>query len=217
MMKLLSVNVSLPKTVEYRGRQVETGIFKEPVSGRVWVRRLNLDGDAQADLKVHGGVDKAVYAYASENYDYWKRELERNDLSFGQFGENLTLEGMTEDVVRVGDVYRIGGATVEVSQPRSPCFKLALKMGNPRFLKIFLASRRTGFYLRVLEEGEVEAGDDVKLIEQDPTALSVRQVVELSYFDRENVEQLKAAVKMRALSAPWHEDFSERLRDGETR
>ncbi len=158
-MKLLSVNVSPPKEVAHGGKTVTTGIFKEPVDGRVMLRTLNLDGDGQADLTGHGGIYKAAYAYSVENYDYWKRELGRTDFTFGQFGENLTVEGMLEDEIHVGDVFRAGGALVEVTQPRVPCYKLGIKMGLRGFEKTFLASRRVGFYLRVLEEGEVGADD----------------------------------------------------------
>jgi MOSC domain-containing protein YiiM len=150
--------------------------FKEPVLFRVRVRRLNLEGDAQADLRVHGGPDKAVYAYDLGGYEHWRRELGL-ELPFGQFGENLTVEGMPETEVRIGDVYGIGTAVLQVSQPRSPCYKLAMKMERPRFLKPFLASGRTGFYLRVLEEGEIGAGDEIELIEAGPSGATVEKVV----------------------------------------
>ncbi|MGH7563069.1 MAG: MOSC domain-containing protein, partial [Gemmatimonadota bacterium] len=143
--QLLSVNVSLPRPVEHEHETVWTGIFKEPIAGRVALRRLNLDGDRQADLSVHGGVDKAVYAYPVEHYDHWRRELGR-DLPFGQFGENFTVSGMLEASTSIGDVYLIGTAVVQVTQPRTPCFKLGIRMGDRRFLRPFLASGRTGFY-----------------------------------------------------------------------
>src|SRR5215204_7170573 len=158
-MKLLSVNVSPPAEVVHGGKTVTTGIFKEPVDGRVMLRTLNLDGDGQADLIGHGGIHKAAYAYSVENYEYWKRELGRTDFTFGQFGENFTVEGMLEDAVHIGDVFRVGDALVEVTQPRVPCYKLGLKMGLKGFEKKFLASCLVGFYLRVLEEGEVGVGD----------------------------------------------------------
>ena len=211
-MRILSVNVSLPKIVEYKGDKVETGIFKEPVADRVMVRKLNLDGDRQADLSVHGGENKAVYVYSIENYEYWKLELGRDDFNHGQFGENLTVEGMTDDVVRIGDVFNVGGASVQVTQPRPPCYKLAIKMENPKFLKLFLASRRTGFYLRVLEEGVVGAGDEFELIERDPEPLTVEETVSLSYFDRDNLERAQAALRVKALAPGWREGFAERLR-----
>ena len=152
-MKLLSVNVSPPKEVSYNGKRIKTGIFKEPVSGRTMMRRLNIDGDGQGDLSVHGGIHKAVYAYPVEHYDYWKQELGRNDLTYGKFGENLTVEGMLEETVYIGDVFRIGDALVEVSQPRVPCFKLGMKMRDPQIVKPFLESERVGFYVRVVGRG----------------------------------------------------------------
>ncbi len=211
-MRILSVNVSLPKIVDYRGEKVETGIFKEPVADRLMVRVLNLDGDRQADLRVHGGADKAVYVYSIENYEYWKHELGRDDLTYGQFGENLTVEGMTDDAVRIGDVFRVGSASVQVSQPRLPCYKLAIKMENPKFPKLFLLSRRTGFYLRVLEEGDVGVGDEFELIERDAEPLTVEETVNLSYFDRENLERVQAVLRVKALPSGWREGFEEQLR-----
>ncbi len=174
-MRLLAVHVGRPRDVIHRGRIVRTAIFKDPVLFRVAVRRLNLDGDRQADLRVHGGPDKAVYAYDLGGYKYWRREV-RVDFPFGQFGENLTVEGMPETEVRVGDAYRIGTAVLQVSQPRSPCFKLALKMERPAFLKAFLASGRTGFYFRVLEEGEIGAGDDIQLLSREPESVTVERM-----------------------------------------
>jgi MOSC domain-containing protein YiiM len=211
-MSILSVNVSLPKIVEYGGEKVETGIFKEPVAGRVMLRKLNLDGDGQADLRVHGGVDKAVYVYSVDNYEYWKHELGRDDLSYGQFGENFTVEGMADDVVRIGDAFKVGGAFVQVTQPRTPCYKLAIKMENPKFPKLFLASRRPGFYLRVLQEGDVGAGDELELIERDPEPLTVEETLNLYYFDRENLERAQAALRVKALPLGWRDGFEERLR-----
>ncbi len=180
MAKLLSVNVALPRSVEHRGLTVRTGIYKEPVSGRVRVGRLNLEGDAQADLRVHGGPDKAVYAYDLSGYEHWRRELSR-ELPCGQFGENLTVEGMPETDVRIDDVYRIGGALLQVSQPRSPCGKLIMKMGLPGFAESFIASGRTGFYFRVLEEGEIGAGDAIELVSRDPSGITVERMTRLTY------------------------------------
>ena len=170
--KLLSVNVGLPRSVESRGRTVRTGIFKEPVLFRIHVGRLNVDGDRQADLRVHGGPEKAVYAYDLSGYAHWRRELSREP-AFGQFGENLTVDGLPETEVRIGDAYRIGGALLQVSEPRSPCFKLAMKMELPVFPKVFLAAGRTGFYLRVLEEGEIRAGDTIALIWREAGQVTV--------------------------------------------
>jgi MOSC domain-containing protein YiiM len=182
-MKLLSVNVSLPKEMDYRGKKILTGIFKTPVTGRVMVRSLNVDGDQQADLRVHGGPDQAVYIYPHEHYAYWSRELNRDDFTFGQFGENLTTEGILETEVRVGDVFRVGTALVQVTNPRIPCFKLMTKMNNFRLAKPFLASGRTGFYLRVLEEGEVGAGDPIERIASEPSRPTIHEVVRRDYLD----------------------------------
>lgn len=211
MMKLLSVNVSKPRAVSYNGKTVHTGIFKVPVSGRVVLHKLNLDGDGQADLAVHGGIDKAVYAYPVEHYEYWRRELLRDDLTHGQFGENLTVEGMLEDDVHIGDVFRLGTALVEVSQPRVPCFKLGLKMGIPTFPKQFLASERSGYYLRVLEAGEVGAGDGIERVKVGPKRLTVRAVHHLLYFDNSNLERVHEVLELPALAANWRESFEKVL------
>ena len=180
-MKLLSVNAATLQNVPYRGRTVTTGIFKEPLQNRVMVRTLGLDGDKQADLSVHGGPDKAIYAYPFEHYASWTHELGRNDLTLGQFGENFTVEGMLEDDVHIGDIFHVGSALVEVTQPRQPCYKLGIKMGDARFPKRFLTSGRSGFYLRVLEEGEVGAGDVIHRVKVDPKRMTVRQAVGLAF------------------------------------
>jgi len=210
-MKLLSVSVSHPREVAHGRKTVRTGIFKEPVAGRVVMRKLNLEGDGQADLVNHGGLHRAVYVYTVENYDYWGRELGRDDLSFGQFGENFTVEGMTEDDVHIGDVFRVGDALVEVSQPRPPCFKLGIKMAMPRFPKLFLASGRVGFYLRVLEEGEVGEGDEIERVRRDPERLTVRETSHLLFFEGENLKGARRALRVPALSPGWRESFEERL------
>ena len=174
---VLSVNLGRPRSIRLLGdRTVRTAIAKEPALGRVRAGRTNLDGDRQADLRVHGGPDKAVYAYDLSGYAHWERELGR-PLPYGQFGENLTVEGLPETEVRIDDVYRVGGALLQVSQPRSPCFKLAIHMGRPDFPSAFLASGRTGFYLRVLEEGDVGARDPIALVERDPRALTILETV----------------------------------------
>ncbi|HET7854041.1 MAG TPA: MOSC domain-containing protein [Candidatus Methylomirabilis sp.] len=188
-----------------------TGIFKEPVSGRVVLRSLNLDGDGQADLKAHGGVYKAAYVYSIENYDYWKRELGRTDFTYGQFGENFTVEGMLDDAICVGDQFRVGGALVEVTQPRVPCFKLGIKMGMPQFPKMFLASCRVGFYLRVLEEGEVATRDVLERVKADPERMSVRELCHLLYFDQKDLEGAQKALRIQALSPGWRGSFEDRL------
>jgi MOSC domain-containing protein YiiM len=210
-MKLLSVNVSPPMEVVHRDKTVTTGIFKEPVDGRVKLRTLNLGGDGQADLIGHGGIYKAAYVYSIENYDYWKRELGRTDFTFGQFGENVTVEGMLEDQIYVGDVFRVGSALVEVTQPRVPCYKLGIKMGLSQFVKMFLASCRVGFYLRVLEVGEIGPGDVLDHVRTDPERMTVREVCHLLYFDPKNLEGAKKALRIRALSPGWRQSFEERL------
>ena len=210
-MKLLSVNISPPKEIVHEGKAVTTGIFKEPIHGRAMLGTLNLDGDGQADLVGHGGVYKAAYAYSVENYDYWKRVLGRADFAFGQFGENFTVDGMTEDEIHVGDVFRVGGALIEVTQPRVPCYKLGIKMGLRGFEKTFLASGRVGFYLRVLEEGEVGAGDVLDRVRTDPEQMTVREICYLLYFDHENLGGAKKALRIRALSPGWQRSFEERL------
>ena len=208
-MKLLSVNVSQPKEVSHNGERIKTGIFKEPVSGRTMMRKLNLDGDGQGDLSVHGGIHKAVYIYPIEHYYYWKRELGRDDLSYGKFGENLTVEGLLEEAVHIGDVFRIGGALVEVSQPRVPCFKLGIKMRDPQIVKPFLASKRVGFYVRVLEEGEVGAGDVIERTKVGEGKMTVTEIVHLRHFDNTNVAAAEKAASLPALSPSWRDSFEE--------
>src|SRR6266849_8207726 len=210
-MKLLSVNVSLPKDITYLGKTIKTGIFKEPVQGRVMLRTLNLEGDGQADLTVHGGPTQAVYVYPSEHYAYWQYTLGRADFFFGQFGENFTVEVMSEDTVHIGDVFRVGSSLVQVTQPRVPCYKLATKMDLPQFPKLFLASKRTGFYLSVLEEGDVGAGDAIERINADPEGITVQEIVHLRYFDQDNLEGARKVLRLRALSPGWQRAFAERV------
>src|SRR5574341_631478 len=198
-MQLISVNVSLPKEIHYKGESVTTGIFKEPVPGRVMLHELNLDGDGQADLTVHGGVHQAVYVYPFEHYDYWKQKLDRQDLPYGQFGENFTVAGMLEDQVHIGDLFRVGGAVVQVTQPRVPCYKLAIKMNLPKFPKLFMASARTGFYLRVLQEGEVGAGDAIERTEIASEKMTVQEIFYLAFRDHDDREALKRALRVRGL------------------
>lgn len=211
-MKLLQVNVSTVKEITHRDRTVRTGIFKEPVEGRIHLARLNLAGDEQADLKGHGGPNRAVYVYTRENYDHWSAELGRDDFGDAQFGENFLVDGMLETDVHVGDTFRIGSATVQVTQPRVPCYKLGIKMGDPTFVKTFLASCRVGFYLRVLEEGEVGAGDAVEKVATDPERMTVRDICHLYYFDRSNVEDRRRALRIEALSPGWKEGFEEQMK-----
>ncbi len=177
-MRVVSVNVSLPKTVEWRGRKVTTAIFKEPVKGRVRIRGTGLVGDRQADPSVHGGPMKAVYAYPSEHYPFWRRELERADLPWGSFGENLTTEGLDEGRLRIGDRLRVGSTLLKVTQPRMPCYKLGIRFGRDDMVRRFLASGRSGFYLAILEEGDVAAGDGIELLGTDEGRPTVSQVVD---------------------------------------
>ena len=173
---VVSVNVAHPRSVSYRGKQVQTGIFKTPVTGPVMVRRLNLDGDQQADLRVHGGPDKAVYVYSALNYDLWRTEFDR-DLPYGQFGENLTVTGLLEDDIHLDDVIEAGAALLQVTQPRFPCFKLGIKMGDQRFLRRFLNSGRSGFYCRVLREGIVTVGDAVSFSSRSVDQPTISEIV----------------------------------------
>jgi len=169
-MKVVSVNVGLPREVVWKGMTVQTAIFKEPVAGAVAIRDLNLVGDEQADLTVHGGADKAVYAYPAEHYEFWRRELPDLTFSWGQFGENLTTEGLMEDTLHIGDRLRVGSATLMVTQPRMPCYKLALRFGRDDMIKLFLASGRSGFYFSVIEPGSVAASSEIEVLSRDPTA-----------------------------------------------
>ncbi len=210
-MNLLSVSVSMGKEVPYQGKTVATGIFKQSVDGRVMLRTLNLDGDKQIDRKGHGGIYKAVCVYTIENYEHWKRELGRDDFKIPQFGENFTVEGMLEEDIHVGDVFRIGGAVVEVTQPRVPCFRLGIKMNNPKFPRLFLRSCRVGFYFRVLEEGEVGPGDTIEYVRKDPEEMTVHEICHLYYYDPNNLKACERAVRIAALSPGWREGFMDRL------
>jgi len=209
-MRVISVNVGLPRAVEWKGRSVMTGIFKEPVAGTVAVRRLNLDGDRQADLSVHGGPDKAVYAYPSEHYPFWRGEYPDHDLSWGALGENLTTEGWLEDAVHIGDRFRAGTAEMVVVQPRVPCFKLGIRFGRDDVIGLFLESDRPGFYLRVLQEGDVAAGDPMVRIAEDPRRVSVVDVVHL-YLGSEDRDLLARAAAVEALPESWRGHFRQQL------
>ncbi|MDB6121706.1 MAG: molybdenum cofactor biosysynthesis protein [Pedosphaera sp.] len=210
-MKLLSVNVSMPKEIVVGDKVVVTGIFKTPISGRVQVGTLGLQGDGQADLENHGGIYKAVYTYPAEHYAYWAHELGRNDFSFGQFGENLTVEGWIEDQVHIGDVFRIGSVLLEVTQPRVPCYKLAAKMNLPTFPKLFAKSGRVGFYQRVLSKGALAAGDGIERVKTNEQGVTVREIMDVMYFQRNNVELMKRAIAIPALTPSWRDEFKERL------
>lgn len=209
-MRLVSVNVGLPREVLWKRRTVLTGIFKEPVVGRVAVHRLNLDGDRQADLTVHGGLEKAIYVYPAEYYTYWRKEFPDMELPFGMFGENFTVEGLDE-MVNIGDQFNIGTTKVMVTQPRLPCYKLGIKFKRDDILKRFLNSGMTGFYLSVLQEGEVEAGDSITHAKSDENGITVEDVIQLYAFDRHNMTMLQRVVAVEALPEGWREYFQERI------
>jgi MOSC domain-containing protein YiiM len=211
VMRVVSVNVGLPRTVRWKGRDVTTGIFKEPVEGRVPLRRLNLDGDRQADLSVHGGAGKAVYAYPLSHYAVWREEL-GEELPFGAFGENLTVERLPlEEEAAVGDRFRIGTAELVVTQPRLPCYKLGVRFGREDMVKRFLASRRTGYYLAVAVEGDVGAGDHVELIARDPARIPVAEITRVYARDRDDRATIERLVGLDALPDDWRSYFEKQL------
>lgn len=201
--KLVSLNVGLPREVEWQGRTVTTGIFKAPVAGSVSLNSLNFNGDAQADLTVHGGVDKAVYAYPSEHYQYWRGELPEVDFTYGIFGENLTTSGLLEDEVNIGDCYAIGSVKLMITQPRMPCYKLGLRFNRTDMVKRFLKSQLSGFYFRVLQEGTVETGDEFELISRDEHRVTVSNINQLYVNKNPDLELLKRAVEVEALPVSW--------------
>lgn len=210
-MKIISLNVGLPRLVLRDGEPVSTGIFKEPIDGRVMMRTLNLDGDRQADLSVHGGPSKAVYVYPAEHYDFWKRELPEMDLPWGMFGENFTTTGLLETEINIGDKFRIATAEVMVTQPRMPCYKLGLKFGRPDIIKRFLQSERTGFYLAVLKEGEVGAGDEFEPLARDAHDVRVSDITRLYTREKHNAELLRRAIEVEALPESWRAYFQHQL------
>ena len=212
--KVVSLNVGLPREVPWRGMTVTTGIYKQPVEGRVALRTLNLDGDRQADLTVHGGEHKAVYCYPLEHYDYWRRELPGHELPLGVFGENFTTEGLLEDSVHLGDRFAVGSAEVLVTQPRLPCYKLGVRFDSPDMVKRFFAARRTGFYLAIAREGEVGAGDEIKLISPDPNAVPVSEIARLYAEKRwgdSDLTILRRVLRVDALPETWKDYFQDRL------
>jgi MOSC domain-containing protein YiiM len=210
-MKLLSVNVGLPREIEWKGKVVRTSIFKTPVRGRVRVARLNLDGDQQSDLSVHGGVEKAVYAYPSEHYPFWREELPGTDLPCGVFGENFTTQGLLEETVHIGDRFRVGSAELVITQPRMPCFKLGIRFGRSDIVKRFLQSGRAGFYFAVVIEGEVAAGDSIDLLARDENGITVADIVNLYRRDATNQELLRRASELPSLPKNWRDYFRTRL------
>jgi len=213
-MELVSVNVGLPRQVTWRGRNTTTAIYKQPVGGRVALRKLNLDGDRQADLTVHGGEHKAVYCYPLVHYDYWRSELPGQELPMGVFGENFTPDGLLEDSVHLGDRLSVGSAEVVVTQPRLPCYKLGVRFQSDDMVKRFFASRRTGFYLAVAREGEVGAGDEIKVIARDPNGVPVSEITRLyaeKRYGDSDMTSVRRALRVVALPESWKEYFRGRL------
>ena len=213
-MRLVSLNTGLPREVTWHGRRVLTGIFKQPMDGRVTLRQLNLEGDRQADLTVHGGQHKAVYCYPTEHYEYWKSELPGRELPLGIFGENFTTAGLLEDSVHLGDTLSVGSAEVIVTQPRLPCYKLGIRFEMDDMVRRFLAARRTGFYLAVVRKGDVRAGDEIRLLVRSPLAVPVSEITRLyvakSYRD-EDLAAIERAVQVEALPQSWKKYFRERM------
>src|SRR5213082_1909605 len=214
-MKLVSVNTGLPRNVTWHGRNVTTGIFKQAVQGRVALHKLNLDGDRQADLTVHGGEHKAVYCYPVAHYDYWKVELPGRELPMGSFGENFTADGFLEDSVHLGDRFSVGTAEVAVTQPRLPCYKLGIRFESDDMVKQFLASGRTGFYVMVVREGQVGAGDQMKLLAREPNAVMVSEITRLyvaKRFGEAEIRAVQRALRVPELPESWKHYFRDRLR-----
>jgi MOSC domain-containing protein YiiM len=210
-MRIQALNVALPKVIVYKGEEVLTGIYKVSTAEPLMVRKFNIDGDKQADLTVHGGDDKAVYAFPAEHYLYYQEILQQGPYEPGQFGENLTTEGMLESDVHIGDRYRVGEVVFEVSQPRSPCYKFAIKMGTAESLSVCINSARTGFYFRVLSEGIVQAGDRIEIDYSNDTAPTVEEVHRLCYLDKKNIDGLTKAVQCNSLAKVWKDEFENRI------
>lgn len=209
-MQVISVNVGQPKVVEWRGKPVETGIFKAPVAGSVAVKRLNLAGDGQADLSVHGGPEKAVYLYSAEHYVFWREQL-GSELEWGAFGENLTVTGLDETNLHIGDRIGVGTTELIVTQPRMPCFKLGIRFNRADMVRRFLDSRRTGFYCSVAQEGSVAAGDPIRILARDERAVPVAEITRLYGFDRDDGTALRRVISLPALPASWRDFFREQL------
>src|SRR5215467_14333093 len=216
MARLLSVNVGLPKDVDWRGRKVHTAVWKTPVEGRRMVRRLNIDGDGQGDLHGHGGEQRAVYVYQIDSYHYWEKQLGRSDFTYGQFGENFTIDGLPDDQVCIGDRYRIGTALFEVTQPRVTCYRVGIRMNEPRMPALLTGSGRPGFYLRVLNEGEVGAGDEIVKAGEATERMTVAEINALLYSPNHPRDQLKRALQIEALSPGWRGSFEALLQSQTT-
>ena len=212
-MKVLSVNVGLPRKVLFNGQPITTAIFKDPVKGPVMLRKINLAGDKQADLTVHGGVDKAVYSYPVEHYDYWRKQYPNIDIIWGMFGENFTTAGLMEDTVNIGDQIQIGSAKLVAAQPRMPCYKLGVRFGFMEIIRRFLSSGRPGIYFKVLKQGEVNTGDKIEIIERDKNNVTVKDIVRL-YINRDhvnNIETMRRAIKISALPEGWRYEFQQNI------
>jgi ferredoxin-NADP reductase/MOSC domain-containing protein YiiM len=213
MPRLLSVNVGLPRDIQWKGRTVHTGIWKNPVAGRCLVRHLNLDGDGQGDLAGHGGENRAVFVYQIESYRYWQEQLKRNDFVYGQFGENFTIEGLADDSVCIGDRFQIGSALFEISQPRVTCYRVGIRMNEPRMAALLTSSGRPGFYFRVLREGEVRAGDEIVKVAEGEERMTVAEIDALLYLPHHEREQLERALRIKALPAGWRWSFEQLLQN----
>lgn len=214
-MRVLSIQCGMPREVLWHGHTVTTSIFKDPVQGRVGLRALNLDGDRQSDLSVHGGKFKAVYCYPSEHYASWRTELPGAELAAGAFGENFTVEGFSEDTLHVGDRFAVGSAEVVVTQPRLPCYKLGIKFGSDEMIKRFLASGRSGFYVAVAREGEVGAGDEMIPLGGEADAISIAEFLRLylvKEYDSTSAERVRRALALEAMPDEWKPYFEEKLR-----
>lgn len=210
-MKLVSINVGMPKLVEINGHQVNTGIYKTPQTGKVWLSKTNLAGDGQADLTVHGGEFQAAYSYPIEHYTYWENTLGKSNLPYGTFGENFTVSGLLEDEVYIGDRFTIGDAIVEATMPRIPCFKFGHKIGKPDILHTFLTSGRSGFYHKVIQEGYVQAGDNMVRIAHNPNSITIRQALGMQKLDEGDVDALQQALTIQALPPLLRSIYQQRL------
>jgi MOSC domain-containing protein YiiM len=210
-MKIISVNVGLPIKVNFGKEIVTTAIFKNPIKHRIKLYKLNLEGDKQADLTVHGGIDKAVYSYPAEHYEFWKKEIEDFEYSWGTFGENLTTEGLLEDLVNIGDQFQIGSAKVVATQPRMPCYKLAVRFGRMDIIRRFMASERSGIYFKVAQEGEIGVEDKIELIKSDENKVTIRDIVRLQTNGGRDTEMMNRAIKVKDLPDGWRNYFMEKL------
>jgi MOSC domain-containing protein YiiM len=212
-MRVVSVNVGRPRVVTWKGTQVSTAIFKDPVEGPVNVKKLNLAGDRQSDLSVHGGPYKAVYGYPAEHYPYWHKELPQAQLPWGAFGENLTTEGLSEDTLHIGDRLRIGSALLVVTQPRVPCYKITIRFDRDDMIKRFIASHTSGYYFEVLEEGELAAGAPIEIVDRDPNAVKVSDINRLYYGESHDDELLERVLNVDALPESWREHLGRRAHE----